>query len=209
MDYFLRGSRVILSMCLLIHTHTRVYVCIYIRTHTNVGMHPYTSIRSYFHCFAGAGYFQSNLGNLFKSCSIHSEIHRFTLLKKKGSPAAGPLDEGGWRWWFRSGARSHQRTGRRERQMPDQPILTSQECSVERKRQPAAHPPRVARRCINSLAHTARLSRTKMSELEKYSRNIWTHQLEWNWGPEGEEVTYLLADESLSNFHLPVVYSFC
>lgn len=65
------------------------------------------------------------------------------------------------------GPRAHQRTDRKERQMPDQPILTSQECSVERKRQPAAQPPRVARRCNNSLAHTARRSpRIKMSELK-------------------------------------------
>lgn len=100
---------------------------------------------------------------------------------KKGSPAAGPLDGGSWRWCFRSGARTHQED-RKKGKTPDQPILTSQECSVERKRLQAAQPPRVARRCISSLARTARLNRgITASELKSAWEKNRTCPSEWNW----------------------------
>lgn len=54
-------------------------------------------------------YFQSNLGIFLKAVL---DIQRFRdllcFLKKKGSPAAGPLRGGSWRRWFRSGAGAHQ-----------------------------------------------------------------------------------------------------
>lgn len=41
------------------------------------------SIRSYFHCFAGTGYFFSKQSEpLLKSCSVYSEIHGFILLNE-------------------------------------------------------------------------------------------------------------------------------
>lgn len=52
--------------------------------------------------------------------------------------------------------------------LPDQPIFTLQECSVESQRLPAVRLPRVARRCTSSLASTARLSRRINMPAEKY-----------------------------------------
>lgn len=157
MDHFRWGRRVTLLVCFLMKTYIQTYV----------GVHTYTSVRSYFNCFAGAGYFQSNLGNLLKSSSIHSEIHGFILpfLKRKAHLRqdhwVGAAHDGG----SEVGLALTRRTDKRERRPPDQPVLTSQERSVGRKRPPAAQPPRVARRCTSSRALPARLSRTvKMSE---------------------------------------------
>ena len=122
----------------------------------------------------------------------------------KISPAAGPLDGGSWRWCFRSGARTLQED-RKKGKTPEQLILTSLECSVERKRLQAAQPPRVARRCTSSLATQPGEQKNQNIRAEKYLRKHRAHQPEWN-RSRVNEVAYLrvhsqlLADESLSNF---------
>lgn len=68
MDHFPRRGTLIL-ICLLIHTYVHTYVCMY--THT--------AVRSYFNCFAGARYFQSNLG-IFLKAALY--IQRFVDLLK-------------------------------------------------------------------------------------------------------------------------------
>lgn len=46
-------------------------------------IHTHSLIRSYFHCFAGTGYFFSKQSEpLLKSCSVYSEIHGFILLNE-------------------------------------------------------------------------------------------------------------------------------
>ena len=45
-------------------------------------MYTHTLIRSYFNCFAGA-IFSKQSEDLLKSCSVHSEIHGFILLKER------------------------------------------------------------------------------------------------------------------------------
>lgn len=112
------------------------------------------------------------------------------LCLKKGSPAAGPLGGGSWRWWFISGARTHQE-GRKKGKTPDQPILTSRECSVERKRPSAAQPPRVARRCTSSLAHTARLSRRIKTSRLKSAWEKLNPPTRIKLRSRGDEVAYL------------------
>lgn len=126
----------------------------------------------------------------------------FCLMKV--SPAAGPLDGGSWRWCFRSGARTLQED-RKKGKTPEQPILTSLECSVERKRLQAAQPPRVARRCTSSLGHTARRAKNQNIRAEKYLRKHPAPQPEWNRSRVNEVAdlrvhSQLLSDESLSNF---------
>ena len=123
MNHCSRGSRVILLMCLLIntyiHMYTYTYVCIYIL--------QLNSILIVLWVLDG---FSKQSGGLFKSYSVHWEIHGFTLLKERltcsWTTGLGQLKMMVYK------CSSHSPRGQKEGKDPDQTILTSP-VSAERR----------------------------------------------------------------------------
>lgn len=101
-------------------THIYTWIC----------MHTYTSTKLNFNCFSGAGYFSKQSRDLFKSCSVQ----RFTNLLKERLTCSRTTGWGQLKTTVQKWAHTHQEEKKKEK-MPDQPILSSQECSVERSGQ--------------------------------------------------------------------------